>query len=141
MTTRARGVRLPEELDEEIERELERTGRNWSQTVVELLREAIRMRRVPGVVFASGPTGRRAQVAGTGLDVWELIASYKAAGEEWEALLKEYPWLTSAQLRAALAYYELYPGEIDERLERENEWTPERVYERHPYLRPPGAVR
>lgn len=139
MKTRARGIRLPEELAEEVEREQERTGKNWSQVVAELLEEAVKMRRAPGIVFRSGPTGRRAAVAGTGLDVWEVIAVYRHHDEEWERLVEEFSWLEPAQLRAALSYYELYPEEIEARLRREEEWSPERLYERHPFMRPAAS--
>ena len=92
----------------------------------------------PGVVFADGPGGRRAVVAGTGLDVWEIIATWKTCGGDLGKLRKSYSWLSEPQLRAALAYYELYPEEIDARLEREARWTPERVARELPFARPRG---
>lgn len=85
------------------------------------------MRRAPGIVFAAGPTGRRAVVAGTGLDVWELVAAWLEGSRDFEDLKRNYEWLTEAQLRSALRYYELYPEEIDARLERERRWTPEAI--------------
>ena len=42
--------------------------------VTKLHSEAVKMRRAPGIVFADGPSGRRAVVAGSGLDVWEIMA-------------------------------------------------------------------
>ncbi len=104
--------------------------------VAELLEEAVRMRRVPGVAFADGPAGRRAVVEGTGLDIWEVIAAWRAGGDSYEFLRQSYPWLADAQLRAALDYYEVYPKEIDARLEREGQWTPERVRQDLPFARP-----
>lgn len=136
MKTRARGIRLPEELAEEIEREQERTGQNFSETVADLLREAVRTRRAPGIVFRPGPAGRRASVAGSGIDVWEVIAAYRECGEDREELAEALPQLEASQLRAALNYYELYPDAIDARLEREDELTPEELYEEHPFMRP-----
>ena len=94
------------------------------------------MRRAPGIGFVDGPAGRRAVVAGTGLDIWEIIATWKDVGEGQEALRRNYPWLTEAQLRAALAYYETYPFEINARLEREAQWTPEQVRREPPFSRP-----
>ena len=44
----------------------------------------MRMRSAPGVLFADGPAGRRAVIAGTGLDVWEVIAAWRAADEDFE---------------------------------------------------------
>lgn len=136
MKTRARGIRLPEQLAEEIEREQERTGQNFSETIADLVEEAVRMRRAPGIVFRSGPTGRRASVAGTGVDVWEVIAACRRCGEDRERLQDAFPNLDEQQLRAALNYYELYPEAIDRRLEREEELGPEQVYGEHPFMRP-----
>ena len=136
MATRAKGIRIPDELDQEISRESETRGKSWSATTTELLEEGIRMRRVPGIAFADGPSGRRAILAGTGLDVWEIIATWRAAAGSDTVLRQSYPWLTEPQLRAALAYYELYPDEINARLEIEAQWTPERVRRELPFLRP-----
>lgn len=85
------------------------------------------MRRAPGILFADGPAGRRAVVAGSGLDVWELIAAWLEGGRDFQDLRRNYDWLTEEQLRSALRYYELYPEEIDARLERERRWTPEAI--------------
>lgn len=94
------------------------------------------MRRAPGILFADGPAGRRAVIAGTGLDVWEVIAAWQAVDEDLERLRAGYTWLTEQQLRAALSYYRLYPGAIDARLERERSWTPEKVRRELPFATP-----
>jgi uncharacterized protein (DUF433 family) len=139
MPARARGLRLPEELQGEIEREMKLRGATFSEVASSLLREAVRMRRVPGIVFMDGPVGRRASIAGTGLDVWEVIATFKNVGEDRERLGASYEWLSDRQLSAALAYYEIYPKEIDARIEEEGYWTPEKLYGEFPYLRPRSA--
>jgi uncharacterized protein (DUF433 family) len=136
MATKAKGIRLSSQLDEEISRESTARGKSWSAMTAELLDEAIRTRRAPGVSFVDGATGRRAVVAGTGLDVWEVVATWKEGGESYETLRQNYPWLSDAQLRAALGYYETYPSEVDARLEREARWTPERVRREFPFSRP-----
>lgn len=135
MTTRARGLRLPEELEEEIGREMRLRGLTFSEVASSLLREAVRMRRVPGIVFMDGPAGRRASIAGTGLDVWEVVATFKSVDEDRRRLEASYEWLSDRQLSAALGYYGLYPQEIDARIEREEWWTPERVREGYPFAR------
>jgi uncharacterized protein (DUF433 family) len=89
--------------------------------------EAIRMRTVPEILFADGPTGRRAVVAGSGLDVWEVIAAWQEGGRDFEELRESYDWLTEVQLRSALRYYELHPEEIDARLAKERRLTPEMI--------------
>jgi uncharacterized protein (DUF433 family) len=136
MATKAKGIRIPTELDEAIAHESETRGKSWSAMTTELLDEAIRGRRAPGVSFVDGPTGRRAVVAGTGLDVWEVIATWKEGGESYELLRQNYPWLSEIQLRAALGYYQIYPSEIDARLEREARWTPEKAWRELPFSRP-----
>lgn len=138
MTTKAKGIRIPDELDQAITKESVTRGKSWSAMTAELLEEGLRMRRAPGIVFVDGAAGRRAVVAGTGLDVWEIIATWKE-GKTFEALRRSYPWLTEPQLRAALAYYEVYPSEIEARLEREAQWTPERVRRELPFARPRTA--
>jgi len=136
MASRARGIRLTEGLEREIERDAQLRGQSFTSTTSEMLSEAVRMRRVPGVVFTDGPAGRRATIAGTGQDVWEVIATWKDAGEQWNALRESYDWLTDFQLRSALAYYKIYPEEIDARLAVEERWTPERVESEFPFLSP-----
>ena len=136
MSGKARGIRMPDPVEREIEREAERRGESFSAVASEVLKEGVRMRRVPGIAFTDGPSGRRPTVAGTGLDVWEIIASWKTVGETVDALLEEYDWLNEFQIRSALAYYRMYPDEIDARLAREERWTPDRIRDEYPFLLP-----
>ena len=141
MPTILHSLRVPEALEAEINRELERRGATeWSAGVLEILNEAIRMVRAPGIVFVEGRAGRRAAVAHSGLEVWEVVATWKETGESWEALRAAYPELSELQLRSALTYYQLYPEEIDARLAREAAWTPERVARELPFTRPPAKA-
>jgi uncharacterized protein (DUF433 family) len=133
---RQRSVRLLERVDEGIEGIAERTGRDFSAIVNELLDEALKMRRIPGIVFVDSPSGRVAKIAGTGLGVWEIIMSHRVVDEDWDRLREEYEWLTEFQLRAALAYAEAYPEEIERRIQLDERWTPERVWETYPFMRP-----
>jgi uncharacterized protein (DUF433 family) len=128
-----RGIRLSEALQRAIQREADARGRSWSATAAELLDEAIRLRRAPGIAFVDGATGRRAVIAGTGLDVWEVVATWKAVEEDEDELALAYPWLSPMQLRSALGYYRLYPKEIDARLEREGQWTKARLRDELPF--------
>lgn len=104
--------------------------------VVELLEEAVRARRAPGIVFVDGATGRRPVVAGSGLEVWEVVASWEEVGRNYDRLRASYDWLTEPQLRAALSYYEAYGDEVDARLKRERELTVERVQAELPFTKP-----
>jgi uncharacterized protein (DUF433 family) len=92
------------------------------------------MRHCPGITFADGVTGRRARVAGTGLEVWELIATYRSVNQSFKRLKKAYHWLTEQQLRAAVGYYNAYRGEIDLQIKQNESLTKESVFKRHPFL-------
>jgi uncharacterized protein (DUF433 family) len=136
MPSAQRSLRVPEELDREIRREIEFRGeRDWSKGVVSLMEEAVRAARVPGIVFVQARGARRPAIAFSGLEVWEIIGTWKEAGESWAELVRAYPDLSENQLRAAIAYYRAWPAEVDERLAREAYWTPERVAEELPFTR------
>lgn len=134
MTTVQKSIRLPKEAVKEIEALALGTGKDFSGIARDLLIEAIKIRRCPGVTFADGPTGRRARVAGTGIDIWEFIAMFKGLGENYDKLKKAYHWLSDQQIRSALSYYALYPDEIDEKITRNENITEERVIKRFPFL-------
>ena len=57
------------------------------------------------------PAGAR--VAGTGLEVFEIIHGYETVGENLEHLLEAFHWLKAEQILAALRYYREFPEEID----------------------------
>jgi uncharacterized protein (DUF433 family) len=137
MGGRPTSLRVPEDVREAIEEIMRCTGRDFSSIAKEMLAEAVKMRRIPGIVFADGPTGRRARIAGTGIDVYSLIRDYRDMGEDWESLRQAFHWLSEHQLRAALAYAEAYPEEIEERLREEKTWNPERVWATYPFMKPP----
>jgi uncharacterized protein (DUF433 family) len=105
---------------------------DFSTVANELLDEATRMRRCPGIVFAQGPTGPRARIAGTGIDVWEVVATHKSLKRNFGRLQKAYPQLSERQLLAALTYYRRYQAEIEGRLRANHSWTPARVRARLP---------
>jgi uncharacterized protein (DUF433 family) len=140
MASVQRSIRVPEGLERDISREIQHRGeRDWSKGAISLMEEAVRAARVPGIVFVQRREGRRAAVAFSGLEVWEVVATWKEGREEWAKIEEAYPELSEGQLRAALAYYRAYPEEIDERLAREAYWTPERVAEELPFTRRMGT--
>jgi uncharacterized protein (DUF433 family) len=118
MTTRKKGrplsIRLGRDFEELLELEAERAGISKTRMLERLAEEALRMRRFPGIVFRGAEHRRRASVAGTGMDVWELLMLHEAEGRE--TLLGAHP-VTERQLDVALAYYREYPEEIDRFLE------------------------
>jgi uncharacterized protein (DUF433 family) len=132
-----RSVRLLGHVDEKVASLARRTGRDVSSVINEILDEGLRMRQVPGIIFADTRRGREAKLAGTRLGVWEIVRGYRSEDCDWSRLREAYDWLSESQLRAALAYAELYPEEIEERIRIDEEWTPERVWETYPFMRPP----
>jgi uncharacterized protein (DUF433 family) len=129
-----KSLRIPQGTFEEIERIARETGRDFSSIAKDLLAEAIKMRRCPGIVFADGVSGRRARIAGTGLEVWEVISTYRSVNQDSSRLQKAYHWLTEQQLRAAIGYYTAYRQEIDELIKLNESWSTETVTERFPFL-------
>ena len=129
-----KSLRIPQGTFEEIERIARETGRDFSSIAKDLLAEAIKMRRCPGIVFADGVSGRRARIAGTGLEVWEVITTYRSVNQDFSRCQKVYHWLTEQQLRAALGYYTAYGEEIGELIERNESWSREAVAKRFPFL-------
>jgi uncharacterized protein (DUF433 family) len=130
-----KSLRLPAETTKEIEELARETGQDFSNVTKDLLQEAIKMRRCPGILFAEGTTGRRARVAGTGIEVWEVIATSKSVKEDLKRLQKAYHWLSREQLKAALGYYAAYPEEIDRLIEQNERWDEGRVRDRYPFAR------
>jgi len=130
-----KSFRLPIETMKEIEQMAKETGQDFSSVTKDLLQEAIKMRRCPGILFAEGTSGRRARVAGTGIEVWEVIAAYKSVKEDFKRLKKAYHWLSGEQLKAALGYYAIYTQEIDRLIGQNEQWNEERLQEHYPFMR------
>jgi uncharacterized protein (DUF433 family) len=84
--------------------------------------EGLRREDHPLVRFVDGPSGRRAALVGSGLDVWEVIATVRENDndpQETAALLEISPGL----VQAAIGYYGDYREEIDADIElNEAEW-------------------
>lgn len=129
-----KSLRLTEETVKEIDQIAAETGEDFSSVAKDLLIEAIKMRRCPGIVFTQGVGGRRARVAGTGIEVWEVITQYKALNGDLEKLREAFHWLTASQVKASLGYYAAYRDEIEELIRRNEQWTEETLEKRHAAL-------
>ena len=133
---RQRSLRLPEQVDEAVEHLARRTGRDFSAVVNELLDEALKMRRIPGIVFVDGPRGRVAKIGGTGLAVFEIVRAFRNLDSDWASLRQAYHWLSESQLRSALAFAEAYSPEVERDLNADEAWLPEHVWRSYPFMRP-----
>ena len=77
--------------------------------------EGLRLERHSGIVFRTGPAGRRAVIVG-GPDVWEVVAAARGApesGEELVTALAERIGVPIERIRTAIRYYAEYPDEVD----------------------------
>jgi uncharacterized protein (DUF433 family) len=93
--------------------------RTLAQRYVE---EGLRHDDHPLVHFVDGPSGRRAALLGTGLDVWEVIATVRDNGGDLEEAAS-YLGVPLGLVQAAVAYYGDYRDEIDAEIElNEAEW-------------------
>ncbi len=136
MRTIQKSLRIPRDIANTIKDMADAIDRDFSTVVNELLAEAVKIRRCPGILFSDGPSGRRAILAGTGLNVWEVIATYKSLDRDVARHRGAYHWLSEAQLRAALGYYAAYPEEIDRQIARNDAWTKEGLTRQYPSLIP-----
>lgn len=95
-------------------------GMSLSSAANLLVDEALRMTEHPGVIFRSGPTGRRAALAG-GPDMWEVIRAVKSAhaaepgldSVDLVALVSENSGLAARLVNTAIRYWAAYPTEVD----------------------------
>jgi len=126
LKTVVKSIRLDEKILNQID-EMLSAKETFSGLTAELIEEALKMRRCPGVVFADGPAGRRARIEGTGLEVWEVIQGYEALDKDFKALGKAFHWLTERQLLAAVGYAKAYPEEIGSLLEQNRMLTQEKA--------------
>ncbi|OGP24983.1 MAG: hypothetical protein A2X93_07435 [Deltaproteobacteria bacterium GWC2_56_8] len=134
MSTIQKSLRIPEETIKEIEYLARASKKDFTTVANELIEEAIRVHRCPGIVFTEGVSGKRARIAGTGIEVWEVVATYRSVGEDFERLSKSYHWLTVQQLKSALGYYRVYTAEIDAIIADNEALTPEEIRKRYPFL-------
>jgi uncharacterized protein (DUF433 family) len=135
MKTSVKSVRIDDATARDIERLRRGRRATFSSLASELIAEAAKMRRCPGVVFADGPSGRRARIEGTGIEVWEVIASYLALGKDEKRLKKAYAWLSDRQLLAAMGYYRAYPREMEDLVDANKDMDENIVRERLPFVR------
>src|ERR1700730_10933130 len=95
-------------------------GMSLSSAANRLVDEALRMAEHPGVLFRSGPTGRRAALAG-GPEVWEVIRAVKSAhaaepgldSDDLVNLVSDNTGIALRLLTTAVRYWAAYPGEVD----------------------------
>jgi uncharacterized protein (DUF433 family) len=68
------------------------------------------------------------------LEVWEIIATHKSVGGDFKRLGETFHWLSTAQIKTALAYYRMFGDEINEIIAANEAWTPDSIKNRAPFL-------
>jgi uncharacterized protein (DUF433 family) len=138
-------IEIPEEIGAALEEIARQADQDVASLAAEMLTEAIKMRRVPGIVFADGATGRRARIGGTGIEVFEVIDVYELVGRDRLELRRHFGWLNKFQLDMAVAYYEAFPDDIRPRLKSDEQVQAEmeELWAKYPRTSPnwPGRLR
>lgn len=108
--------RLPAKLLGGLEERAREAGTTVTALVERYADEGLRRDRHPLIVFREGAAGRRPALAGTRLDVWQVVDTVKSAGSTEAAA--SYLELPEPHVRACIAYYAEYRDEVDEWCER-----------------------
>ncbi len=119
-------LRFQPGVSERLARQARRRGmapRSLAQRYVD---EGLRHDDHPLIHFLPGVVGRRSVVVGTGLDVWEVIATVRD-NENDLAETASYLGIPVGLVEAAVNYYGEYSDEIDEQI-ADNEAEYERGY-------------
>ena len=93
-------------------------GRPRSALIQRYVAEGIEMDEYPGIIFRSGPAGRRPGLIG-GPDIWEAIAVFRS----FDDIQRTADWLEQpvSAIEAALSYYDAHRSAIDDWIQRNEE--------------------
>lgn len=111
-------TRYPSETLERLDRRAQAEGNSRSTLIQRYVAEGIEMDEYPGIVFRSGPAGRRPGLV-SGPDIWEVVSVHRSFGD----VERTARWLdqqTSA-IEVALRYYDAHKVDIDEWIKRNEE--------------------
>lgn len=111
-------VRMNRETAARIRTRAEARGERLSDALRRYAEEGDRAETHPGIVFRSGPAGRRAGLAG-GPDVWEICwaVRQRGGGKQAAEQFAEDLSLTPDRVDVALRYAAEFPEEIEARIE------------------------
>jgi uncharacterized protein (DUF433 family) len=114
-----RSFRLAASLSERLLRHAAQTGESPNSLGARYLDEGLRMDEHPQIRFREGAAGRRAALAGTRLDVWQVIETLRNSGNSVEETAAYFS-IPEAWVRACVRYYAAYPDEVDALAQREH---------------------
>jgi uncharacterized protein (DUF433 family) len=117
--TRQFSMRVAAPVFEDLERRAQETAGSRNALAERYIAEGVKMDDHPGIYFRDGNLGRRAALAGTRLDVWQVIETLRNHDNSVDDTA-EYLNLPAGKVRAAVSFYAAYPDEVDDVAERES---------------------
>jgi hypothetical protein len=122
--TRSFSARFSAEVVDKLEAQSRRLGESKARLAERMIEEGLQLEQFPGIIFRTGPIGRRAGIAG-GPDVWEIVRDLKGARAEGvqDAMdsVARATGLDRSKVELAASYYAAYPDAVDERIQMEVE--------------------
>lgn len=115
MGTRHVSFRIDSGVYERLERRSQQAQRKRPELMNAYIDEGLRMEEHPGIVFRSGPAGRRAALC-EGPDVWEVVRVVKnVEARDEQAVSQAADWLGLRRglVDAAIRYYAEHRAEVD----------------------------
>ena len=111
-------TRYPTDTLGRLDRRARTEGRARSALIQRYVAEGLEMDEYPGIVFRSGPAGRRPGLM-AGPDLWEVVAVFRSFGD----VKRTADWLdqSSGAIEIALRYHEEHRSEIDDWIRRNEE--------------------
>lgn len=112
-----RSFRLERALLDDLQRRARESGESLTALAERYLDEGLRQEEHPLIVFRTGATGRRPALAGTRLDVAQVIETVRQSGNSPRAAA-EYLSIPEPWVSACVSYYADFPEEVDRWLDR-----------------------
>lgn len=111
-------TRYPSDTLERLDRRAQAEGNSRSTLIQRYVAEGIEMDEYPGIVFRSGPAGRRPGLV-SGPDIWEVVSVHRS----FDDVERTASWLDqpAAAVEVALRYYDAHRVEIDDWIRRNEE--------------------
>ena len=117
--TKSFSARFSAEVVDRLDSHSSRLSQSKARVAERMIDEGLRMEQFPGIMFRTGPTGRRAGVVG-GPDVWEIMRDVKGASAEGAddpiSAVSTVTGLDRSKVELAVRYYGAYPDEVNERI-------------------------
>ena len=114
---RPRSFRFPDTLLASLQERARERGESANAVAERYLEEGLRRDTHPLIMFREGAAGRRAALAGTRLDVSQVIDTLRASDNSVSATA-EYLVIPEQHVHAAVRYYSDYRDEVDDWAER-----------------------